>query len=102
MSDINTHTNVRTARALLDELDEQKDSFDEGNDGSIPAMMAALDQLIMRMPDDPAGNLMDEFERIVNTLHTANELLDAGNTNGAAQSLAMAHSRINRLTDLIE
>lgn len=97
-----SHNNVRAARALLDELEEQREPLGQGDEGDITAMMAALDLLMMHMPDDPAGDLMDEFERIVNTLHTANELLVSRNATGAAQSLAMANSRIKRLTDLIE
>lgn len=68
----------------------------------IEQMMAALDSVIMRLPADPPDHMVQEFDRVVTTLRTADENVQSGNTAGSRQSLELAKARIERFAKLVE
>lgn len=68
----------------------------------IDEMMAFLDAVILRLPEDPPDNMVEELERVVTTLRTADTTLLEGNSPAALQMIDLARARLERFAKQVE
>lgn len=64
--------------------------------------MAALDLVILRLPEDPPDSMVDELDRIITTLRTAEQSAMGGTKQGALGLLDLAGARIERFAKVVE
>ena len=102
MTNSNTRRDAHSAKVMLRMIDHRGKSAGLHASQRIEQMMAALDSVIMRLPEDPPDDMVQEFDRIVTTLRTADENVQAGNASSSRQSLDLAKARIERFAKLVE
>lgn len=64
--------------------------------------MAALDAIILRLPEDPPMSMVDELDRIITTLRTAQHAAIGASRQGALGLLELAGARIERFDKVVE
>lgn len=92
-----THRETVSAKALLCMIEMRRHSSAESARERVMAMMAALDAIILHLPEDPPDEVLVEVERVVTTLRTADESLQSGDSRTGIQSLDLAKGRLERL-----
>ena len=65
-------------------------------------MTLSLDEIIMKLPDDPPDDMVAELERIVTALRTADNSLLANEVPAALGSLDLARKRLDRFVQRID
>lgn len=88
---------VIAAKAVLRGIEKRRHARAESARERVLRMMALLDTLLTRMPEDAPETDMREIERIVNALRTADQSLSRGITGEGMQALELAGARIQRL-----
>ena len=87
---------VRVVREALAAIDTHQKDLGEGGRDGINRMLAALDVVILQIPSVPTDEMVEELERIVAALHTAEEHVRDDNRTGALQALGLAQARLDR------
>ncbi len=95
----NHRREVITAKSVLRGIEKRRHARAETAREKVLRMLAALDTIMSRLPEDAAASDLAEIERIVNTLRTADQSLSRGVTSSGMQSLDLARARIDRLAD---
>ncbi|MCA8973337.1 MAG: hypothetical protein KDC98_01380 [Planctomycetes bacterium] len=96
-----THRTTVAAKALLCMMKTRRHDRAESAHERIAATMAALDTVIVHLPDDPTDDQVAEVDRIVTALRTADECLGNGNTHSGIQLLDLARGRVQRLAEAL-
>ncbi|MCK5941998.1 MAG: hypothetical protein KAI24_08530 [Planctomycetes bacterium] len=68
----------------------------------INEMMAFLDSVILRLPEDPPDAMVEELDRVVTTLRTADGSLQGGNESATMQMLDLARARLQRFAKQVD
>ncbi|MCR9245286.1 MAG: hypothetical protein NXI31_09660 [bacterium] len=92
-----TRRDAHTARVVLRMIDGRRHTSAASARERVMAMMADLDVVLLNLPEDPPDDLIQEVERIVVTLRTADESLSQGDSGSGMQMLGLAKSRLDRL-----
>lgn len=90
------------ARVLLRMIEHRDGEGVAGTRDHVMQMMAALDAVLARLPDDPPDHVVAELERIVTTLRTADACLQSGNAAGGMQTLELARARLERFVTMLD
>ena len=64
--------------------------------------MAALDAVILRIPEEAPKDMVDELDRIITTLRTAQQAAEDNSMQGAVATLDLAGARIERFAKVVE
>jgi len=91
-----------SARVMLRRIGARDEDFGETVQDRINEMMAFLDAVILRLPDDPPDDMVEELERVVTTLGTADQSLVDGNNTASLQMLDLARARLERFAQQVE
>ncbi|MFN3241183.1 MAG: hypothetical protein ACE37K_06680 [Planctomycetota bacterium] len=85
-----------SARVMLRRIGGRDEQFGATIRERIDEMMAFLDAVILRLPDDPPDDMVEELERVVTTLSTADASLASGNSTASLQMIDLARARLER------
>ena len=83
-------------------IDSRRHSGSVSTHARVMDMMEALDAVLLRLPPDPDDWMVNEVERIVITLRTADEHIVNKNSTGALQFLDLARARLGRFVDRLD
>lgn len=97
-----TKQNAVGAKVVLRMLGSKGPLNNDNVRGRIMRFMAALDAIILRIPDDPPDDMVDELDRIITTLRTAEQAAEGNNMQSAVASLDLAGARIERFAKVVE
>lgn len=96
-SNTNHRRDVMTAKFVLHAIDRRRNPRVESAHDKVLGMFAALDMILTQMPEDAPDSDLEEIERIVTTLRTADQSFSQGGSSSGMQSLELARARIERL-----
>jgi len=97
-----TRREAHTARVVLRMIENREHKESESARERVMAMMAALDAVLLHLPDDPPDAMVAEIERVVTTLRTADVTLSSGNISGGLMTLDLARARLDRFVQSLE
>ena len=91
-----------SAKVVLRVL-SNKDTLGKGSvRDRITPFMAALDVIILRIPEDPPASMVNELDRIITTLRTAEQAAVDNSMQSAIYALDLAGARIKRFARVVE
>lgn len=93
----NHRRDVITAKSVLRGIEKRRHARAEAAREKVLLMLASLDTILSRLPEDAPAEDLAEIERIVTTLRTADQSLSRGVLASGMQSLDLARARIERM-----
>lgn len=102
MTNSTSRRDAYSARALLRRIGGRDERFGDSVRERINEMMSFLDAVILRLPEDPPEDMVEELDRVVTTLHTADASLVDGNNAASLQMLELARARLERFAQRVE
>ncbi|MFK7742395.1 MAG: hypothetical protein AB8H80_18925 [Planctomycetota bacterium] len=102
MTQVRPSRDVCSTRVKLRMLSNREASFGRIARREIDSMLADLDVVMLRLPDDPPDDLCTELERIATTIRNADAELINANRTAAGQLLALAQARLRRFVGMVE
>lgn len=92
-------SDAHNARVMLRMIQRHRHSQAASARERVLSTMADLDLIILRLPEDPPQDLVDEVERIVSALRNADVRLADGDSRAGMLQLDLASARLRRLAD---
>lgn len=91
-----------TARLVLRGIEKRRHPRAEAARARVLEMMTRLDTILSRLPEEAPPEDLQEIDRIVNALRTADQSLSRGIVVAGMQSLELARARIERMHRRLE
>jgi len=97
-----TKQNALGAKVVLRMLGSKGPLNTDSVRARIMRFMEALDAVILRIPEDPPDHMVDELDRIITTLRTAEQAAEGNSMQSAVATLDLAGARIERFAKVVE
>ena len=98
----NNCRDAHTAKVVLRVIGNRSQGNRNSVRDQIVHMTLSLDEVILKLPEDPPDDMVAELERIVTALRTADQSLLAEQIPAALSSLELARQRLDRFVKTID